>query len=299
MARDQIDECSPADPLSQVTSWSNLSSDRCEMIQQSKTDQKWDRNTLDNDAKCKEVFAMQGPTTDDKPQVQSITVDDGSRWRKLRLRMSVRALMICVVMVGVVLGCVVYPARVQRDAVIAIRSGGGHVTYDWQIKRLPSGIAKFDPTGRPNAPKWLLDYLGHDFFGHVEELVVGQRNTDAVMKQVGHLDKLRRIRFSTLSGLSKLGDLSLQKTQVGDEGSAALVELTALVRLNLNDTHITDITLGHLARMRRLKELSVARTSVTDRGLATLTECKALRQLNVRGTKISRESLKAFQRAHP
>jgi hypothetical protein len=395
--------------------------------------------------------------------------------------------MIIVLLLGGMLGWVVHLAHVQRDAVAAIRAGGGDVTYDWQLKRLPNGNARFDPKGRPRAPKWLLDHLGPDYFGHVEFISVGRRNSDAVLKRVGQLDKLRRIRFyagidltpvlsaglqslpnvgpSRFQGLVKLFDsdltpqfdganfkylrnlthlesfnvpadssitdadlrylskltalsqlqlhdrritdvglvslkdmtgmkqlrlagtqvtgaglkslgamtglkfldlartrvddlspighltlltdlhlsrtpiddkglapitglvgldelkldrtrvtsasyavlkpfsnlngLSLSNTKVDDNGSAALAELKALSRLDLDETQITDVTLAHLAGLPKLNALSLARTQITDRGLAMLPECKALRRLNVRGTKISRDALRAFQKARP
>ena len=102
--------------------------------------------------------------------------------------------MIFVLIFGGMLGWVVHLAHVQRDAVAAIRSGGGQVTYDWQLNRYPMG-AQFDPKGRPMAPKWLVDYLGPHYFGNVEDVGLGAANIEAVMKRIGQLDKLRRIHF--------------------------------------------------------------------------------------------------------
>ncbi len=431
---------------------------------------------------------MHDALTQEQLQAQPVTSDHGSWRRRFPLRISLRALMILFVMFGGLLGWVVHLAHAQRDAVAAIRSAGGHVAYNWQLKRLPNGNAQLDPKGRPKAPKWLVDYLGPDYFGHVENIGLGTRNLDEVMKRVGQLDKVRRIQFVSgidltpvaraglqtlpnsgpsrlhalwglvttnfspppfnganfkylknmtllerfnlppdssvtdadlaylsrltalpqlqlhdpritdvglaflkdmtrlkwlslegtqvtgaglqslramtalrtldvgrtrvdnlstighltlltnlylsktpiddkglapiagmlalnelrldntnvasasfgyLKHLTNLNGLSLQNTQVGDEGSAALAELSALSTLHLDDTRITDVTLPHLAGMTRLRTLSLARTQITDRGLATLTECKALRRLIVRGTKVSREGVRAFQKARP
>ena len=138
---------------------------------------------------------MNGATTQDEPQAQTIIEHNASWRRKLPLRVSIRALMIFVLLLGGVLGWVVHLAHVQRDAVSAIRSGGGNVTYNWQHKRLPNGRTRLDPKGRPNVPKWLFGYLGPDYFGHVESVSLGPRNTEAVMRQIGQLDQLRLVRF--------------------------------------------------------------------------------------------------------
>ena len=52
-------------------------------------------------------------------------------WRRF-LRFSVRGLVVVVLLIGVGLGWLVLGARIQRDAVAAIKSGGGGVNYDWE-----------------------------------------------------------------------------------------------------------------------------------------------------------------------
>jgi hypothetical protein len=53
-------------------------------------------------------------------------------WRRL-LRFSVRGLIVLVLVIGAGLGWVVRSARIQREAVAAIKSAGGGVTYHHQI----------------------------------------------------------------------------------------------------------------------------------------------------------------------
>ena len=48
------------------------------------------------------------------------------------LRLSVRELMVLVLVVGAGLGWMVRSARIQREAVEAIKSAGGTVRYDWE-----------------------------------------------------------------------------------------------------------------------------------------------------------------------
>ena len=80
---------------------------------------------------------MHDATTQDQPLRTGRLFQTTRSWRrKLPLRVSLRALMIFVLMLGGVLGWVVHLAHVQRDAVAAIRSGGGSVIYNWQLKTL-------------------------------------------------------------------------------------------------------------------------------------------------------------------
>jgi hypothetical protein len=92
-------------------------------------------------------------------------VGNGStvRPRRRYLRLSVRALIVLVLVIGGGLGWFVHSVRIQRDAVAAIRKAGGLVWYDWQA----NAAGKTLPTGRPWAPNWLVDALGVDYFGYV------------------------------------------------------------------------------------------------------------------------------------
>src|SRR5262249_9079810 len=85
-----------------------------------------------------------------------------SRWRR-RFTVSVRALMAFVLVAGGGVGWVVHRARVQREAVAAIRQAGGRVFYDWEqipTRGLYRDVLRPNPNGRPGWPKWLVDHLG-------------------------------------------------------------------------------------------------------------------------------------------
>ena len=83
-------------------------------------------------------------------------------WRLPRLRVSLRALMIIVLVLGCGLGWVVRRAHVQRDAVAAIERCGGRVWYDWEVRRSRvqadgeyiGGISRKKSVSR--WPKWLV-----------------------------------------------------------------------------------------------------------------------------------------------
>ena len=257
---------------------------------------------------------MSGHSTADASQVQVDIATYRPWWQRLPLRISVRALMILVLIHGAVLGWVVYRAHAQRDAVIAIRSCGGQVTYDWQLKRLPNGNAQLDPAGRPKAPKWLLDYLGYDFFGHVEHVVLGQKNTDAVMEQVEHLGELRRISFrrgidltpvaragldalpnsgvSRFQGLLGLMSTDLSPPPFNGANVKCLKNMTRLEALNFDDdTSITDADLTQLIRLTALRQLNLHDPRITDAGLTCLKDMTSLTNLMLTGTQVSANGL--------
>ena len=50
--------------------------------------------------------------------------------------------------------------------------------YDWQWKN-----GDFDPLGEPWAPKWLVDRIGVDYFGHVVRVSTDPFNTGVIDDQ--------------------------------------------------------------------------------------------------------------------
>ena len=78
-----------------------------------------------------------------------------------RLHLSVRSLMVSILIVGGGLGWFIRRATIQRDAVRAISAAGGSVRYDFE-----QTATIFAPS-KPPAPKWLVDFMGVDFFASV------------------------------------------------------------------------------------------------------------------------------------
>ena len=117
-------------------------------------------------------------------------------------------------MAGAGLGWVVRSVHDQRDAVAAIVRAGGSVEYDWQWR---TGLST--PGGRPPAPRWLVDLIGVDFFGHVTYVRLTGTNTDVAMAAVGRLINVEKIDLFGpsitdagmvhLTGLHKLSNLNL------------------------------------------------------------------------------------------
>ncbi|MDA1275819.1 MAG: hypothetical protein O2960_17515 [Verrucomicrobia bacterium] len=93
------------------------------------------------------------------------------------------------------------------------------------------------------------------------------------------------------SALSKLTDLSLEGTRVGDAGMLFLKDLHELEWLNVYQTQMGDEGLRHISGLKRLKHLPVGGTRITDAGLAYLKKLENLQYLGLRDTSITDRGL--------
>ena len=255
----------------------------------------------------------------EKPPIQS----DGSAqrtWRpRLPPRLSVRGLMVVVLLLSGALGWVVNLAHVQRDAVAAIRADGGQVRYDWELMRLPNGKIQRNPTGRPRGPKWLVDYLGFDYVSHVEQVDLGPRNRDEVIKHVRQLNRLRQLRFSmqtigfdqiaragmeslpnngvsVLKGFMGLLTVDLVCPEFKGANFKYLKDMTRLEILNLpSNTSATNSDLTYLRRLTALSELDLGDPRITDDGLVSLEGMTRMTRLNLAGTQVTGAGLRSLR----
>ncbi len=182
-------------------------------------------------------------------------------WRRV-LRLSLRSLLVVVLVIGAWLGWIVHKARVQRDAVAAIRKLQGTVRYDWERKD-----GRAISNGKPWGPRWLVDQIGIDYFGHVTQVRV---------VAVHELSDAELIQISHLTGLE---ELDLHRSRVTDASLAHLEGLTDLHSLTLFHTDVSDAGLMRLKRLWRLRNLSIENTKVTDAGVQELQ--KALPNLTI------------------
>ncbi len=210
------------------------------------------------------------------------------------LRFSVRGLILLVLVIGAGLGWLVRSARIQRDAVVAIRKAGGTAKYDWQLS---NGYET--PGARPRAPGWLVHLVGADYFGHVVDvdLYDNDLTTDATIEQAGHLTQLRRLMLikssvsdaslSHLKGLTKLHYLELCGTRITDAGLSNLTGMSNLTQLILPLNQISNAGLWHLKGLTDLTELNLWRTQVSDAGMTHLKGLTNLSSLEVGHTQVS------------
>jgi len=212
----------------------------------------------------------------------------------------VRGLVVVVLVTGSGLGWIVQEACLQRDTVAAIQKNRGHVTYDWE--RIDES---FTPVGKPWAPRWLVDILGVDYFGHVISVWLPGK-TDADNIQVRRLSRLQHLSVGNsflsdtgmehLTGLTELSDFELQNTQVTDAGLAHLIGSTNLKHLNLSGTQVTDAGMTHLRRLTNIEVINLNYTEVGNAGLADLIVLTKLRWLSLNGTQVTDAGLAHLKR---
>jgi Leucine-rich repeat (LRR) protein len=219
----------------------------------------------------------------------------------------VRSLAIIIFVVGAGLGWIVRSARIQQDAVAAIRRHGGSVLYDGE--RGSWGVYYLN--GKLIVPKWLLQNFGVDYFDNVVWVQLGQGGSAADLRAVRRLGRITGLSlcgpFVTDAGLAELqgltnlcyfdiGATDFPRTaptkragaaRITDAGLAYLNQLSLLSALNLSGTLITDAGLSHLKRLTKLDFICLNDTRITDAGLAQLKEFTDLRILDVRGTQIT------------
>ncbi len=119
-------------------------------------------------------------------------------WRR-RLRLSVRALMVIVLITGGGIGWLMYRARVQRDAVAAIQRAGGLTYYDWDMRDINTpdfNLLVANRSRQPKWRKWLIERIGPDYLGTVRSVtLIGPGNADPVMPYISQLEDLEELSF--------------------------------------------------------------------------------------------------------
>ena len=216
--------------------------------------------------------------TQDQPIVQTVSSDRRSRWRKLPKRIECSAsLMILVLLLGGGLGWVVRPcprpARCRRGH--PGQRGPGSIQLG--VQALAQWHSDFDPTGQ-RAPQWLLDYLGHDYFGHVEQVELGPRGVDAVFKQLGQLDQVRRLSFFNGIDLGPLAIASLKS--LPNSSMSRFQSLLGLFTADITPPEFKGANFQYVQNRTRLKDIDFpANISVTDADLAYLGRLTALTRL--------------------
>ncbi len=205
-----------------------------------------------------------------------------TRSRRRFLRFTVRGLIVLVLVVGAGLGWLVRSAHLQRDAVAAIRNARGVANYDWQWRN-----GKLVPGGMPWAPRWLVDRIGVDYFGHVTVVLIFT-SAPATDEAIAHLRHL-----------SRLEQLNLGSSNVDDAGLANLKGLTELLALDLSGTQVTGAGLVHLKGLNKLSYLSLADTNVSDAGLVNLQGLTKLSYVGLARTQVTEAGIKRLKLALP
>jgi hypothetical protein len=232
-------------------------------------------------------------------------------------------MMVLVLVIGGGLGWIAYRARVQREAVAAIRRAGCSASYG----RNPSsahGLPSF-------VHRAIIDRLGPDYIEPITEIRLFGADLDALMPHVGrletvenlelvgrnlsdegcrHLRGLRRLKdlsiicefppsgLAAIEALPHLEHLTVANVRVEDRDLAHLKGLTTLTSLTLSAPKITGKGLRHLSGLTNLVTLKLWEAEIDDDALVHLRALKNLKRLAVPATH-GDDALKEFSRARP
>ncbi len=172
-------------------------------------------------------------------------------------RISLRALMVLVLIVGGLIGWMAHTIRTQRQAVAAVRAADALVFYDWQIGDIaPQSAAAPVYRTEPTAPRWLRRILGDELFQSVNNVQFRQPIDPALLATVARFDRLAYLDFTDAGGPA--------------ESYAGLATLTHLEHLGVHGPGVTDAKLAAVGQIRSLQTLVVDRVEATDAGYAAL-----------------------------
>jgi hypothetical protein len=178
--------------------------------------------------------------------------------------------------------CAGADAKGEAKAVAAIKKLGGKVIVDDELPGKPIVKVTFYWAG-----------VGSDDLTHLAGLTTVRRlnlswNTRIRSDGLRHLKKLTRLE-----------ELSLRRTGVGDAGMDHLRGLARLKSLDLSYTDVGDVGLRDLTGLTELRELNLSRSDVTDAGLEHLKKLKGLREVQLFLTKTTPKGARELQKALP
>jgi hypothetical protein len=114
----------------------------------------------------------------------------------------------------------------------------------------------------------------------------GKKVTDADLKQLANLTKMKTLKLDAASNIT-------------DDGVKNLADLKQLTDLGLAQTKVTDAGLKYLTGLTELKSLSLSFDNITDAGLESLAGLKKLEMLGLPFTKVTPAGIKKLQAALP
>lgn len=217
------------------------------------------------------------------------------------VRFSVRGLLVLVTAVAVWLGLECKRVRDQRIAVNRVIELEGGVRYE------PRGGQTGPDAAQPGWP-WLRSLIGDDYFQHVVQ--VGLDNTDVTDADLQYIiGRLRKVRalslnFTNISdeGLVQLPNarqmryLGLAETRVTDTGLQYIASCGNLEDLVLENTYVGDDGVTHLKGLTKLKLVNLSRTSITSAGIADLAGLENLIALLAYETLVDDSAIQHFKR---
>lgn len=205
-----------------------------------------------------------------------------------RIRLTLRGLMFLVLVMGGWLGWRVHLARLQREAVAAVRRHGGWVHYDYEFVN-----DKPTPGRQPWGPRWLRQRLGDEYFQEIRSVSFAHDDFRGA-KPENEDDRPVEDALAALSTQHGLRWLSMEGTQATDTGLAHLRRWTGLEHLLISgSTQVSDAGLANLRGLVNLKTLYVSDCRATDDGFLSLSPLVNLETLVLGSPNITDRGLAA------
>lgn len=203
--------------------------------------------------------------------------------RRFRLAISLRAMIVLVLVVGLVLGWRVSKARQQKLISQAIRERGGTIYYDWEVVG-----GRYVPGRKPRISEWVRRFVGDEYFQEIAQVNLGYdySTKDSIGRQ--HRD----LMIGYLRNMSYVTHLDMYEFQVTDTDLAVLRNLPLLESLTIwNPEELSDAGIAQLRSLKRLVWLRIVNPRMTDSGIAALAKLPSLERLEFEGHGLSDSAL--------
>jgi hypothetical protein len=202
-----------------------------------------------------------------------------------RLKVSLRAVLVFILLFAIWLGWLANRARDQREAVAAVQRSGGWVHYDYEFVngKLARGRSLW-------TPRWLRR-LGDEHFQYVRQVSLVYDDSTGKRFDNGNVEACDLVlaRVSRLPGLKVL---LLKETQATDQGLRHVGSMTGLEELFIWDAKaVTDSGVAQLAALKNLRNVHLSNSQITDDGLILLSRLPGVEELSLQGNRFTDNGL--------
>jgi Leucine Rich repeats (2 copies)/Leucine Rich repeat len=200
------------------------------------------------------------------------------RLKKIKVRLSIRLLLILVAVFGIWLGWRVDKAEKQRRAVAQIKAYNGYVCYDFEYDGDDLKYGTENPT-----PKWIRQWFGDEYFQSVRAIrYLDQPPSDALLLPLELLPDVEEVEF-----LSR-GHHTLPAVEVPNEteqlsaiGARQLGSVRKLRLLRIEADPRGPADLRAMTGAKHLEELDIWSSSLPDECIPALDSFPQLRKLRL------------------
>jgi hypothetical protein len=183
-------------------------------------------------------------------------------------------------------GAVMMPLRwmvlvvlLLAGSALAVRLGP-IIARENNARRVVSRVGGYAEPYR-RGPRWLRRWVGDERMGWL----------DGIASVAADKTSFGDAELACLRGLADLEELSLNETNVTDDGMRYLEDMPSLRYLFLNHTRISSAGLAHIKGLRNLESLSLVNTDVGDEGMKYLAELSHLEYLDVCRTRVTDDAI--------